>query len=56
VLHVWDESYSSPNFAGERFLVLSIDYCIIVEHLKAPNYRPTPDAFAVSWRPCSLDP
>jgi hypothetical protein len=39
VLHVWDESYSSPSFSGERFLVLSIDYCIVVEHLKSPKYR-----------------
>jgi ribosomal protein S27E len=39
LLHVWDESYSSPSFSGERFMVLSIDYCIVVEHLKAPKYR-----------------
>ncbi|MBK8262661.1 MAG: hypothetical protein IPK80_15170 [Nannocystis sp.] len=38
-LHVWDRSYSSPNHAGERFVVVSIDFCIIVEHLKSPNYR-----------------
>lgn len=38
-LHVWDRSYSSPNHAGERFVVVSIDFCIVVEHLKAPNYR-----------------
>jgi hypothetical protein len=39
VLHVWDRSYSSPNHAGKRFLVLSIDFCILSDHLKAPNYR-----------------
>ncbi len=39
VLHVWDRSYSSPNHAGKRFLVLSIDFCLLSDHLKAPNYR-----------------
>jgi hypothetical protein len=38
-LHVWDESYSSPNVAGERFMVVAIDYSIISEHLKSPGYR-----------------
>lgn len=39
VLHVYDRSYSSPTYPGERFAVLAIDYCVIVDHLNAPNYR-----------------
>lgn len=39
LLHVWDRSYSSPSHKGERFSVISIDYCIIVDQLKSPNYR-----------------
>ncbi len=39
VLHVYDRSYSSPSYPGERFVVVAIDYCVLVDHLHAPNYR-----------------
>lgn len=39
LLHVWDRSYSSPSHKGDRFSVISLDYCIIVDQLKSPNYR-----------------
>lgn len=38
-LHVWDKSYSAPSYAGKRFLLLAIDFCIILEQVKAPSYR-----------------
>lgn len=38
-LHVWDKSYSAPSYAGKRFLLIAIDFCIILEHTKAPSYR-----------------
>ncbi|WP_437574201.1 hypothetical protein [Sorangium sp. So ce887] len=39
ILHIYDRNYSSPTYSGERFVVLAIDYCVVVDHLNAPNYR-----------------
>lgn len=38
-LHVWDKSYSAPSYAGKRFLLVAIDFCIILEQAKSPSYR-----------------
>src|SRR5205823_269939 len=39
VLHVWSRSYSAASYPGQRFLMVSIDFCIIWEHLRSPTYR-----------------